>query len=100
MTMLSVESVQQSDEVLCLVRTAIENEIAKLELALKLAQKRLSPFEQKYNVTSEYFIAEMASEDLEEGDDEYVRWPGEYKLMQRLREKLYKLREIRYNDSD
>jgi hypothetical protein len=45
-------------------------------------------------VTSEHLIAEMAAEDLAGGDDEYVRWAGEYKLTQRLREKLQKLQKI------
>ena len=39
---------------------------------LKLADKRLAPFEEKYDVTSEYFISEMAAEDLEGSDDEYI----------------------------
>ena len=33
-------------------------------------------------------------------DDEYVRWAGEYKLMQKLQQKLRKLQEINYGDSD
>ena len=59
----------------------------RLELALKLARARLAPFEQKYSVTSKYFISEMAAEDLEGGDEEYVCWAGEYRLMQRLQGK-------------
>jgi len=42
----------------------------------------------------------MAAEDLEGGDDECVRWAGEYKLMQRFQEKSRKLQEINYGDSD
>ncbi|MCP4345631.1 MAG: hypothetical protein GY795_08900 [Desulfobacterales bacterium] len=101
MTTICIEPSQKSGEVLHLVRSAIESEIAKLELALKMAVKRLAPFEKKYGVTSEYFMAEMTVEDLgNDGndDDEYVRWAGEYKLMQRLQEKLCKLKEITYND--
>jgi hypothetical protein len=94
MTILHIEPTQDSDEVLHLVRSAIESEIAKLQLALKMAAKRLVPFEEKYGVTSEYFTAAMVAEDLEGGDDEYVRWAGEYQLKQRLEEKLRKLREI------
>jgi hypothetical protein len=85
--------------VLSLVRSAIEGEVARLELALKLARERLVPFEQKYGVTSEHFISKTAAEDLEGGDDEYVGWAGEYKLMQRLQEKLRQLQEINYGDS-
>jgi len=36
---------------------------------------------------------------LENGDDEYISWAGEYKLMLRLKEKLNKLREVSFNDS-
>jgi hypothetical protein len=41
----------------------------------------------------------MVAEDLQGGDDEYVQWAGEYRLAQRLREKLHRLREIEYSDS-
>ena len=99
MSTIYVEPTQKAREVLPLVRSAIEGEIARLELALKLAMERLFPFEQKYGVTSAHFISEMAAEDLEGGDDEYVRWAGEYKLMQRLQEKLRQLQEINYGDS-
>ena len=85
--------------VLSLVQSAINSEIARFELALKRAKQRLTPFEQKYGVTSEYFIDEMTAEDLEGGDEEYVNWAGEYKLMQRLQEKLQQLQRIDYGDS-
>jgi hypothetical protein len=77
-----------------LVRAAVASEVARLELALEMAHKRLKPFEEKYGVTSEQFMTEMAAEDLEGGDDEYVQWAGEYKLMGDLKEKLAQLREI------
>ena len=47
---------------------------------------------------SEHFLAVMTAEDLEGKDDEYVHWAGEYKLMQRLQDKLRKLQEISYYD--
>ena len=99
MSTIHIEPAQKSSEVLYLVRSAVESEIARLELALKLAKERLTPFEQKYGVTSGHFISEMAAEDLEGGDDEYVCWAGEYQLMQRLQEKLRHLQEINYGDS-
>ena len=66
MATLYIEPIHESGEILRLVRSAIESEVAKLELALKMAAKRLAPFEEKYGVTSEYFIAEMTAEDLEQ----------------------------------
>jgi hypothetical protein len=100
MTVIYVEPAQEATEVLHLVRSAIDSEIAKLELALKMAMKRLLPFEEKYGVPSDYFITEMTAEDLEGKDQEYVHWAGEYKLMQRLQEKLQKLQAIDYDDSN
>jgi hypothetical protein len=91
MTMIYVEPSQESKEVLPLVRSAIENEITRLDLALELAQKRPAQFEQKYGVSSDHFITTMVAEDLEGGDEEYVCWAGEYKLIQQLEEKLHKL---------
>jgi parvulin-like peptidyl-prolyl isomerase len=83
-----------------LVKSAIDGEIARLELALALARQRLAPFEEKYGVTSEQFIDTMAAEDLEGRDDEYVQWAGEYRLWQRLQQKLNQLRGIEYRDSN
>lgn len=82
-----------------LIQSAVSREIASLELALKTARKRLTPFEKKYSITSEQFILEMASEDLDGGDDEYITWAGEYQLMRRLAQKLDRLQGIEYSDS-
>ena len=79
-----------------LIQAAVEGQIAKLELGLSMARKRLAPFERKYGVTSAHFIAEMAAEDLEGGDNEYVQWAGEYRLMQKLENKLAQLQRIEY----
>lgn len=100
MSTIYVEPAQDANEVLSLVRSAIEGEVKRLELALVLAEERLVPFEQKYGVASEYFISNMAAEDLDGGDDEYIHWAGEYKLRQKLQEKLKKLQEISYGDPE
>ncbi len=95
---LFIQSMEGSDSTLRLVKSAILAEITKLELAFELASQRLSPFERKYNVSSEYFIDHMAAEDLEGGDDEYVSWAGEYQLKQRLEKKLSDLKGIEYEN--
>ena len=82
-----------------LVKSAIDGEIVRLELALTLARQRLAPFEEKYGVTSEHFIETMAAKDLEGRDDEYVQWAGEYHLWQRLQQKINRLRGIEYRDT-
>ena len=74
----------------------VESQIAELESALMLVDTRLRPFEQKYGVTSDYFIAEMTAEDLTGGDDEYIHWVGEYQLRRKLQEKLNALMADQY----
>lgn len=98
MSTIYVEPAQQAKETLFLVQSAIESEIIRLELAIRAARKRLAPFEKKYRVPSEYFIANMVAEDLTDGDDEYVRWAGEYELMKRLEDKLQRLKGISCSD--
>jgi hypothetical protein len=98
MSTITIETPETANDVRYLIQSAIEGEIAKLELGLTLARQRLVPFEQKYRISLERLISEMGAEDLEGGDDEYVRWAGEYQLMQRLEEKLARLRRIEYRD--
>ena len=96
MSTLYVEPEQRTKDVLYLVQSAVESEIARLKLALEVARRRLTPFEQKYGFTTEHFIAEMSAEDLDGKDDEYVHWAGEYQLMQKLQRKLQHLMEIKF----
>lgn len=95
-----IKSKQNGAEVLSLVKSAVEGEVTRLELALEIANKHLLFFEKKYNVTSDHFISHFAAEDLDGGDDEYVKWAGEYQLQQRLAQKLAQLREIEYAPAD
>jgi hypothetical protein len=66
---------------------------------MKLAKKRLSRFEKKYNVSSKKFIDEWSAEDLEGKDLEYVEWAGEYHLLMGLNERLNVLKSIQYVSS-
>lgn len=72
-----VKITQDVRETLHLVKTVVEAEIIRLELALEVAQKRLEPFEKKYGVSSEHFISNTSAEDLAGGDEKYVTWSGE-----------------------
>ncbi len=98
MTTLYIES-ESIIETQQLLSTAIKGETSRLKLALESAYQRLLPFEEKYQVKSAQFIDEMAAEDLDGGDDEYIQWAGEYQLMERLAYKLEALRAITYRDS-
>ncbi len=96
MTTLIVQPVDRGQQLLPLVRAAVDGEIVRLERALRMARERLMSFETHNGVSSEYFIANMAAEDLEGKDDEYVQWAGEYRLMKCLEEKLTHLQDIEH----
>jgi hypothetical protein len=94
MSTLLIQTDTGSQDLVTLIRDAIRAEVTRLELALEVAQKRLAVFETRYGVSSAQFADQWTAEDLEGGDDEYVTWAGEYKLTQRLRQKLEQLREV------
>jgi hypothetical protein len=78
---------------------ALEAESSRLRYSMKLAKKRLSRFEKKYNVSSRKFMEEWCAEDLEGKDLEYVEWAGEYHLSVRLNERLDALKSIHHVSS-
>ena len=73
-----VEPTQEANRVLPLVKAAVDAEVARLNLALEMAEQRLAPFEQKYHLSSDEFMVQLTADDLEGGDDEYIVWAGEY----------------------
>ena len=73
-----LKSKQDRSDVLQLVKSAIGSEIERVQMAIELADKKLKPYELKYHITSEYFISNLAAEDLEARDDEYVSWAGNF----------------------
>lgn len=94
------EANQDSDqsETRQLVQQAIAAEVGRLALAVEAAQTRLQKFETRYGVTTAVFLRDWVAEDLEGGDDEYVRWAGEAQLYERLTQKLKRLEGIEYGD--
>ncbi|MCA6598536.1 MAG: hypothetical protein IM539_20180 [Pseudanabaena sp. M046S1SP1A06QC] len=79
-----------------LVRAAINSEIKNLKRSIDKTNKLLQEFEIKYQVSSDFFLSNWTSEDLEGKDDEYVNWAGEIKIRQRLANALQKLEAIEY----
>lgn len=79
-----------------LVRAAINSEIKNLKRSFDKTNKLLQEFEIKYQVSSDFFLSNWTSEDLEGKDDEYVNWAGEIKIRQRLANALQKLEAIEY----
>jgi len=47
---------------------------------LEKTNKILLKFEDKYQISSDFFITHWTAENLEGGDDEYVSWAGEIQI--------------------
>jgi hypothetical protein len=75
---------------------AIESYKARLRASIERTRRRLAQFEQRYGVDTTHFLQEMAAEDLEGGDLEYVEWAGEAKLLEGLEAELTELEYARY----
>ena len=95
MTRLQIQSDAQ-ENALDLIRSAIAAEASRLELGMKATERHIRAFEERYRVTSDVFLRDMAAEDLEEGDREYVCWSGELKLRERIAAQLEVIRGIQY----
>lgn len=78
------------------VLQAIESYKARLRVSIERTRRRLAQFEQRYGVNTAHFLQEMAAEDLEGGDLEYVEWAGEAKLLEGLEAELTELEHARY----
>ena len=78
------------------VLQAIESYKARLRASIERTQRRLVQFEQRYGVDTAHFLQQMAAEDLEGGDLEYVEWAGEAKLLEGLEAELTELEHARY----
>jgi hypothetical protein len=93
---LSIRNSSNANNVLHLVHSTIDAEVSRLQLAIQLAKQKLAVYENKYRVSSEYFMDSMTAEDLAGGDDEYIGWMGEFKLYQKLLAKQKTLQNIDY----
>lgn len=67
----------------------------QLEASIRRTKEHLNRFEQQYNVSTSYFLSDMAAEDLTGGDWEYVEWAGEAQLLQGLENELKDLEYAR-----
>ena len=78
------------------MREALRTKIARLQYSLDLSRKKPVKFEKQYGISSEMFIREWASEDLNGKDMEYVEWAGEFELSKKLEDRLATLESIEH----
>jgi hypothetical protein len=78
------------------VLSALEAYKQRLQASIVHGQRRLTEFEVRYSVATDYFLANMTAEDLQGGDQEYVDWAGEARLLKGLQSELDELENARF----
>lgn len=80
-----------------LVEAALANELRLLEAAIRRTEQRLREFEARYQLPTDEFIRRFEDDEFEE-TLELAEWIGEYRLLERLRDKADALRGIEFAD--
>ena len=79
------------------VLQALESYKARLKASILRTKHRLGEFEQRYQVSTDYFLKRMAAEDLKEEDLEYIEWSGEAQLLKGLEKEFLELEHAHYH---
>lgn len=78
-----------------LVAAALNNELRLLQAGISRTENHLRRFEQRFALSTSEFIRRYENDQMEESLD-YAEWIGEYRMLERLREKAEALRGIRF----
>jgi phage shock protein A len=76
-----------------LVEAALHNELRLLQAGMRRTEQRLQTFEAQYGMSSAEFMRRYENDALQETLD-FAEWVGEYRLLERLREKANTLQNI------
>jgi len=78
-----------------LVEAALANELRLMEASIRQAELKLQEFEKRYQIHTQEFISRYENDEMTETMD-FAEWIGEFRLLERLREKAETLKDIRF----
>jgi hypothetical protein len=78
-----------------LVEAALANELRLLQAGSQRTEQRLNEFEEKYQLSTAEFIRRYEADEFEETLD-FAEWIGEYRLWEKLLEKIDILQGIQF----
>lgn len=78
-----------------LVEAALANELRLLEASMRRTEQRLGGFEAKHQLPTAEFIRRFENDEIEE-TLELAEWIGEYRMLERLRQKVETLQGIEF----
>ena len=68
----------------------------RLQNSIERTKRKLTEFEKRYRVNTTQFLERMTAEDLDGGDQDYVSWVGEAKILEGLESELKELENASY----
>lgn len=80
-----------------LVEAALQNELRVFEAGISRTLQKLQDFEKQYRMSTTDFVQRFENDQLQE-TLEFAEWIGEYRMLERLREKANTLREVEIGD--
>jgi hypothetical protein len=80
-----------------LVEAALANELRLIEAGIRQGERRLKAFEEKHHASTRELVSRYERDERDESI-EIAEWIGEYRLVERLREKAETIREIRFEN--
>lgn len=78
-----------------LVEAALTNELRLLQAGVQRSEQRLQQFEAKFQLSTADFLYRFEADEFEE-TLELTEWVGEYRLLQKLKEKIEILQGIQF----
>ena len=78
-----------------IVERALAHESGVVEIGIRQTEHRLRTFERRYAMNTSEFIVRYEQDQLDETLD-FAEWIGEFRLLERLREKMNTLRGIHF----
>lgn len=80
-----------------LVEAALNNEVRILESGIRRTEQHLKRYESQHRLSTDKFIQAYENNQLEE-KLEFTEWIGEYRMLERLKQKAQTLREVNFVD--
>ncbi|MCA6509624.1 MAG: hypothetical protein ACK6CP_14660 [Pseudanabaena sp.] len=76
------------DRAIAILQRTIRAEVLRMQQGKVAIEQKLKQFEEKYQVSSNDFIASWTAENLDGKDMEYVEWVGEYRCLENIKQDL------------
>jgi hypothetical protein len=76
------------DRAIAILQKTISAEVLRMQQGKAAIKQKLRRFEEKYQVSSNDFVASWTAENLDGKDMEYVEWAGEYRFLENIKQDL------------